>query len=153
MKNTSIKVENITEKLVTNLRHLDDSYFPCPWSKESWDRCISNFDNYKLFIYSDESSHIIGFSLFNISKLDKLAHLLKIVINPKYRNKKVAYNVLSSNVLELSKIGLNKIFLEVEVTNSAAIGLYKKCGLKEIHIKKNFYGSDRHALIMMNYDL
>lgn len=143
------KFENITSDLLNELISLDQSCFPCPWSNESWANCLDNFSNYELYIYRDDSKHLIGFSLYQISKLENLAHLLKIIINPLFRSKGLASKAFSSNLISLNKKSLYKIFLEVETTNNAAISLYKKCGLEVIHTKKNFYGSERHAYIMM----
>ena len=42
-----------------------------------------------------------------------------------------------------------KIFLEVNENNEKAIKLYEKNGFEEISVRKNYYGNNQNAVIMM----
>lgn len=43
----------------------------------------------------------------------------------------------------------NKFLLEVNEKNERALKLYKKIGFEEISIRKNYYGNNENAIIMM----
>ena len=45
----------------------------------------------------------------------------------------------------------NKFLLEVNENNVKALRLYKKIGFKEIFIRKNYYGENENAIIMVTY--
>ena len=45
----------------------------------------------------------------------------------------------------------NKFLLEVNEKNKEALKLYKKIGFEEISIRKNYYGKDENAVIMIKY--
>ena len=45
----------------------------------------------------------------------------------------------------------NKFLLEVNEKNKKALKLYKKMGFEEISIRKNYYGKDENAVIMIKY--
>ena len=45
----------------------------------------------------------------------------------------------------------NKFLLEVNEKNVKALKLYKKIGFEEISIRKNYYGKDENAVIMIKY--
>ena len=45
----------------------------------------------------------------------------------------------------------NKFLLEVNEKNKKALKLYKKIGFEEISIRKNYYGKDENAVIMIKY--
>jgi len=133
--------------LLSEVIKLDEGYFPTPWDKSSWNNAFQRESDYCL-IYVQISNEILGFSLFSLSRPEKLAHLLKIVIHPSVRGHKIGQELLRQSKSVLIKQGLEDIFLEVETTNTSAVSLYKKEGLEVIHINKNFYGTGRNAYIM-----
>ena len=45
----------------------------------------------------------------------------------------------------------NKFLLEVNEKNARALKLYKKIGFEKISIRKNYYGKDENAVIMIKY--
>ena len=42
-----------------------------------------------------------------------------------------------------------KFLLEVNENNGKALKLYKKIGFEEIYVRKNYYGNNENAIIMM----
>lgn len=137
----------LSSKEVDQLFKLDSDFFPSPWIHLSWEN-IHHEDH--LLITAKSGDELIGFSLFLISPADSFAHLLKILIEPTKRHCGLARKLFELSSDELIKLQCNKLFLEVEETNTDAIELYKKMGLKIIHRKKDFYGQNRAALIMTN---
>jgi ribosomal-protein-alanine N-acetyltransferase len=130
------------------IKSLDDSLFPNPWSETSWNNFLSHQNNYTLIIYYNDDENLIGFCLYALSSIEKLAHLLKILIIPEFRGKSLGKEILQISAIKLLSEGLEDIYLEVEETNTSAIKSYRKFGLNTIHSKKNFYGEARNAIIM-----
>ena len=62
-------------------------------------------------------------------------------------------NLKENDLLEKEKTGFseNKFLLEVNEKNVKALKLYKKIGFEEISIRKNYYGKDENAVIMIKY--
>jgi ribosomal-protein-alanine N-acetyltransferase len=126
---------------------VDQYFFPNPWSKDSWMSFLSTQDYFIVGYFLDLK--LVGFSLFIKQVADSFAHLLKIVIQENLRGQKIGENLLLKSIDELEEIGVKKFFLEVETTNDAAIKLYDNCGFENIHCKKNFYGPNQDAFIMI----
>tara|TARA_R110002072_G_scaffold64203_11_gene160027 strand:- start:11993 stop:12445 length:453 start_codon:yes stop_codon:yes gene_type:complete len=119
---------------------LDNRYFKWPWIEEHW-KCL--FDNTNIHLYGlySERDELIGFSL--LLEESDILHLLKILIIPEYRKKSFGKLLLLESY---SRLNIEKdLFLEVEVSNKAAINFYDKAGLKKLNISKNFYGSGLDA--------
>ena len=57
-------------------------------------------------------------------------------------------NILENEGTDFSK---NKFLLEVNEKNVKALKLYKKIEFEEISIRKNYYGKDENAVIMIKY--
>ena len=49
--------------------------------------------------------------------------------------------------------GVNRIVLEVRISNMAAIGLYKKMGFVELGIRKGFYDLPKEDACIMEYTI
>ena len=74
--------------------------------------------------------------------------LLFIYIKKEYRGNKYSKYLLDESFKELKKIGIKKVFLEVDTENHIAFNLYKSYGFKEISIRKNYYSNFHDAIIM-----
>ena len=62
-------------------------------------------------------------------------------------------NLKENDLLEKEKTdsSKNKFLLEVNEKNVKALKLYKKIGFEKISIRKNYYGKDENAVIMIKY--
>ena len=136
----------LTSSRALLLYQLDQSFFPTPWTEESWIRLFEDHQRFLILIKNNQK--IIGFSLFDLVREDQFAHLLKIVINPEFRNQKNGLALLKYSLETLEKENFKHFFLEVEESNLSAQKIYLECGFKKIHQKKDFYGQNRNALIM-----
>lgn len=114
-----------------------------PWSEKNFiDSIDSGYWSY-IFKFKNQStnnldgSDLIGHCVF-MPGVDEL-HLLNIAVLPSMRRQQVASRVLKTIEPLAIKDGFNKIFLEVRVSNSQAIELYKRNGYQEISRRKNYY--------------
>ena len=133
--------------LVEQISKMDQKWFPFPWGKSGFDILLENSTNYALGTIEFEES-IVGWGLFLLSKEEKLAHLLKILVLPTYRRKSYGKLLLDHLHHDLKKLDFERVYLEVESDNRAAQALYLSSNYRPIHLKKDFYGSKRDAVIM-----
>lgn len=137
----------LTSTMAFALFSLDQNFFPTPWSKDSWENLFQGHD--RTLLVASSGHEYIGFSLFDLSRADSFAHLLKMIVHPELRGQGLGRKLLENHLGALKKEGLQHFFLEVEEENHVAQNLYQACGFKVIHRKKDFYGNNRHALIMI----
>ena len=78
-----------------------------------------------------------GAAMVNLDTAD----LLDIAVDPEKRGQGIGSCLMQFLIDECKRRGANTIFLEVRVTNTPAIALYKKFGFEEISIRKNYYSS------------
>lgn len=128
------------------LSELDHKYFPTPWTHKSWVELFITSD--RLLVLLMNESEVIGFCLFDKVVADSFAHLLKIMVLPSYRGKKLGKYLLQEAILRLDKYSCTHLFLEVEEENVAARNLYEDLGFKVVHRKKDFYGTNKAGIIM-----
>jgi len=138
---------SLSTEMVQELSELDRLYFPTPWTMDSWGKLFIDHDRLLIILHNNQDS-IIGFCLFDKSVEDSFAHLLKILIHPKYRKLGYSHQLFKMAQTNLEDHGCFELFLEVEESNHAAQRLYLGEGFQIIYRKKDFYGADRSALIM-----
>ena len=126
---------------------LDSLYFPTPWDHNSWQKLFQNTD--RLLGIAKINNDVAGFILFDVNVVDSFSHLLKIVTVPHLAGQGIGNELLKQGLHYLKDYkAIKNFFLEVEVSNLAAIKLYQKQQFKIIHTKKDFYGQNRDAFIM-----
>ncbi len=142
-----LSAEKFTVDLLNIISSIDREFFPTPWDSASWQHVFE--DSTRLLSIISVDNKCVGFALLNFNAVDSFAHLLKIIVIPKFQKNGVAQRLLISSIELLSGTqNIQNYFLEVEITNANAIQLYQKNGFCVIHTKKNFYGANRDAFIM-----
>lgn len=108
------------------------------------------FDKKYNVIYIDiEDNEVVGMIMAIV--LYETCEILNIVVNEKYRNKKIATNLMDTLISEFEDT-IEFLTLEVSVNNIPAINLYKKFGLEIINTRKNYYEDSDAYLMGVKYE-
>tara|TARA_Y100000768_G_C23989975_1_gene691729 strand:- start:827 stop:1300 length:474 start_codon:yes stop_codon:yes gene_type:complete len=133
--------DHIQQKMI----QLDQEQMDYKWESKTWKEILDKpyFEYWTLM----SGQELIGFALYQLLP-DGCAHLLKILVAEKFRNRGMADKIFSHSKQELSKRGMVSLYLEVAQDNEKAINLYLKHGLKILNIKKRFYSDGKNACAM-----
>ena len=102
---------------------------------------LLNDSNYKLIGYYDDNI-LISFLVICIS-IDS-DDICDIVVDDMYRKQGIASKMLN---YYFDSINNKEVFLEVNVNNKPAIGLYNKFDFEVINIRKGYYnGTDAYVM-------
>ncbi len=112
----------------------------------------------KAFWVAEVNGRIVGyimcrveriFSKINFLKIVKAGHIVSIAVLPQYRRRGIATELikLALNSL-LHEYGCEESYLEVRVSNHAAISLYRKLGFVTREIHKRYYADGEDAFLM-----
>lgn len=119
----------------------------------------SIFKSYpKSFLIAEVDGEIAGYIMCRVEwtfpKLEKLSfkkvgHVISIAVLPEYRRRGLAKSLLENALRVLKEeYGCEEAYLEVRVSNSAAISLYKKCGFTIVKVSRKYYLDGEDAYIM-----
>jgi ribosomal-protein-alanine N-acetyltransferase len=75
-----------------------------------------------------------------------------IVVHPGFRRQGLAKCLLDAAMSEFAQAGVVNVFLEVRVSNLAALGLYRSAVFEDNGIRENYYrsGSGREDALLMS---
>lgn len=122
------------------------SNFGSPWKE--LDTVFENPANSVLGAFVEEM--IVGFVAVSIT-LDE-SEILMCAVDPRYHNQGIATGMVEHRLRDLKDLGVSVVFLEVDIHNLAAQGLYKKFGFRTVGQRKKYYrqpnGSYHDAVVM-----
>ena len=89
-----------------------------------------------------------GFPSFGFGGLVKKGHVVSVAVMPEYRRKGIG-KALVVRAMEGARVyNAKQFYLEVRVTNSEAIDLYKKLGLEVSRTIHGYYSDGEDAYVM-----
>jgi ribosomal-protein-alanine N-acetyltransferase len=131
------------------LRLEDEGFAPDErWSERSWSGELLAQGRTVLVARGAHPAGVVAFST-----VGELADLHRVVVAPAYRRRGVALRMVRAGLLAVRHLGARAVMLEVEWTNEAAIALYQRLGFEQLHVRHDYYGPGRDALILKLYDL
>ena len=126
---------------VAHVHAVETACFKTPWSYESILSDVSLNENAFYFV-AEKSGKIVGFCGVHIVLNE--GHIMNVAVLPEYRGRGIGEALL---LMMMSYTCLPNYTLEVRVSNTAAISLYKRLGFLESGLRPGYYG-DEDALIM-----
>lgn len=136
---------------------LHGQLFERPWSTSALADLLAVPGTAGAVAMSDAAaeSGLAGFVLFRT--LGDFAEILTLAVAPGHRRKGTGRHLMRHALEESRVAGAEKLILEVQDGNLAAIRLYESLGLQAFDRRRNYYksGNGRHAdaiLMQLNFD-
>ena len=117
---------------------------------ESWSYGIiaSAFENPNYcMLVAEEEGEIAGYGC--ISTACETSDLENVLVAEEYRHSGVGTSIVNALLAEAKERGAEKVFLEVRVSNSAAMKMYLSCGFVGVHARTRYYSDGEDCLVMV----
>ncbi len=131
--------------------------FPLPWSGESFIREISEIDNSRLLVVTEEQDRagspkdskyeVMGYACW--WEVADECHITNFAVSPDHRRKGVGGFLLERILEDARAGGLLRATLEVRLGNAAAIALYEKWGFTAAAMRPRYYPDNREDALVM----
>lgn len=134
---------------------IEKECFSLPWSEKSFQESIVREDT--IFLVCEELdfqsnlSVITGYIGMYVSFEE--ADITNVAIHPSCRKKGYGEALVSIAKKKAKEKQVEKIFLEVRVSNVPAIALYQKAGFENLGVRKNFYDHPKEDAYIMSCDI
>ncbi len=130
-------------------RHLEDvlsietAVFKQPWSENAFKDVLS--EGVPSWV-AEENGQVFGY-LISLWVEDEV-HILNVATTPDRRRTGVATRLLDHLYQAAQRARMKTVFLEVRISNSEAISLYRKYGLGVLTVRKRYYADGEDAYVM-----
>lgn len=120
--------------------------FAMPWSRQGFEEALP-MDN-ACFLVAEDAGRIAGYcGLF--MAFDE-GEVMNIAVRKDCQRKGMADRLFQALLEAGRKNGIRRFFLEVRVSNEAAIRLYEKNGFSRQGVRRDFYKMPREDAYVMN---
>jgi len=131
---------------LVSILEIERASFATPWSLEAFTAELKE-NEYARYLCLELESRVIGYmGLWFI--LDE-GHITNIAITPDHRGQHWGEFLMRSMMEKMMAQGMERMTLEVRVSNSLAQSLYKRLGFASAGIRKGYYAdTGEDAMIM-----
>ena len=140
-----MKVRPATEDDVPGLVALEGCFAHQRWSEHTW-RNELRAPGRLVLVAEGEQADLRGAASFHL--VADVADLDRIAVDPAHRRQGIARELLAAGLAWCAERGAQRILLEVEAHNRAAIELYRGCGFRELTTRPGYYSNGVDALVM-----
>lgn len=127
-------IRKMTTADAATVHSIDKSVTIEPWTERLYVECIGV--GYECWVIVQDQE-VIGFGVMNYAANE--AHILNIAVTPSRQREGQGERMLQHLLNLARQHGCDEIFLEVRVSNTPAIELYKKYSFVEVGMRKNYY--------------
>ena len=103
------------------------------------------------FLVYEIESRVVAYIIFWI-KDEGLGHIISLAVDKDYRRSNIASSLLNKAIETFKLMDIDKITLEVKVTNTSAVNFYKKFDFKIDREVPNYYGVESAYVMIYNFD-
>jgi len=113
---------------------IENKAYEFPWTEGIFSDCMAN--QYLSILYVHQQK----IQAYTVSQfvVDE-CHLLNLCVRPDARNQGLGTRMVQYLMNQARQSDMGSIFLEVRVSNKAAIHLYDKLGFNEIGLRRDYY--------------
>ena len=131
---------------ILRISELERECFP----QDAWDfRMFASSFGSESFIgvLAEDGGEIAGYGCITVAADE--ADVGNIAVAEQYRRSGIATKVLNGLCDMAKEKGVEKLFLEVRVSNSPALALYLKCGFNGLYARRRYYSDGEDCLVMV----
>ena len=144
-----VTFRKMTVKDVDAVAEIEFASFNLPWTLEDfWYETVRKDSE---SIVGEIDGKIVAYACAWISFGD--ADVANIAVEKNYRGQGIGSKLFAEIIRRIKLRDVHGVTLEVRVSNTAAIRLYEKFGLRGVGVRKGYYEDGEDALIMWNTHL
>jgi ribosomal-protein-alanine N-acetyltransferase len=139
-----LRIRRFREEDLEAVLEVERASFDEPYGKEVFRRVLSEEN---IFLVGEvEGGIVVAYILVLIRRLK--AHVLSVAVHPKWRGRGYARELFENLFRQVRLLGLERVVLEVDVTNNTAQHVYYALGFKVGGRLKRYYQNGHDALLL-----
>lgn len=119
--------------------HNENRAYSHPWGEAIFHDCLAGM--YQCWVMENARRRLFGHAV--VQRVLDEAHLLNLCIAPEFHGQGLGRRFLHFLLDTCQTAGVTSFYLEVRVSNAAALSLYRSEGFTEIGRRKGYYPCDK----------
>ena len=115
------------------------------WSGMSWGEEVARDGHLAIVHCTDDQ--VDAAAAFRVS--DDFGDVLRVMVAPQARRQGIGRQLLELGLAWMLEHGAERVMLEVRHDNAAGVELYRKYGFEALTVRRDYYGPDADALVMI----
>ena len=141
-----VEVRTAAAADIPKLCELENECFSLPWSEKSFGDFFAN--GCSVCLVAEMDGTVCGYVGMNLILGE--GEITNLAVSGAFRRQGIGERLID----ELCRTdGLERILLDVRVSNTAARRLYEKCGFTEDGIRRGFYSKPREDAVLMSRNM
>ena len=140
---------SIREATLNDIRdivEIESKSFPYPYPITLFITYLTLFPRY--FLVCEYCSKIIGYVIGVVNR-EGCGHIVSVAVDPKFRGQGVGKLLMKNLEDRMVRDGIRRFKLEVAVSNSIAVNMYKSLGYKIVGVIEKYYPNGEDAYLMI----
>jgi len=129
-----VRVRRMQPADLDRVMAIERAAYEFPWTEGILRDCLRV--GYSCWVL-EERERILGYVILSVAAGE--AHLLNLCIDPACRRQGYGRRLLEHALSVAGRLGAETLYLEVRVSNAAAIALYHAQGFNEIGVRPDYY--------------
>ncbi len=125
------------------------AHAPDQWSEADLNAAMEDLNQWSFVALLGDTP--VAFACF--LTVAECADLRQIVVSPKHRNQGIGQKLLAHCLLELKAQGVERVLLELRVSNIEAMVVYKKLGFRLLARRPEMYSAPKEDGYLMAYSM
>lgn len=142
-----ISIRAMREQDVEAVAALEEQIFSMPWSRQGFSDALNQEGT--VFLVAEENERILGYVGMYLA-LDE-GEITNVAVAFESRQRGIGGQLIAELRKEAAQRGVERMVLEVRVSNENAIHLYEKNGFAKQGIRRGFYEKPKEDAYIMIY--
>ncbi len=138
-------ITHALEEDVKEILAIDRECLDGLWSEVSYLEELANKNSEMLVLRSEGEILAVGCMWLYFEE----CHIIMLAVKPEYQNQGLGSILVWQMLDNAHRFGAEWVVLEVRVSNSKAINLYKQFGFKEVGRRKEYYSNNREDALVL----
>lgn len=132
---------------VDAVAEIERGAFSQPWRPETFGTLLEN-PTAEMWVAEDREGGVVGY--FVLWCIQEQGELANIAVTPGHRQQGLGSRLLDRAVERARERGVERLYLEVRISNTVAAEMYERRGFREVGRRRNYYEKPREdARVLM----
>lgn len=145
-----VQFRRMTLHDISGVLEVEHVSFTLPWTRDAFFNEITN-NMFAKYMVMTVGERIIGYA--GMWTVLNEAHITNIAVHPEYRGKRLGERLFRELVLLARSQHMERMTLEVRVSNHIAQRLYTKFGFISLGVRRGYYSDNQEDALIMWSDL